>query len=488
MKVARNLSVLLLVVALGISMVFIASAADATNFGSGVQVQNLSETDAATVIVTAYNKDGSTAASVTDDIAAKSSKTYYALGNQPDDTAPGFGLPPSFNGSVIISSNTPLGAITNVNATSSSGKAIFASYGGLTAEGSSVTIPLIMKDNGAADFDTSFNVQNAGTSGDVTVTVSYTPNGASFGNTGCQQTATIKPGAAATFNQSSDADSSYTGCSGGLKGSDSRFVGSATVTSNGGNIVASAMEVSISQLLAFNGVSSGSTNPVFPLINVQPDKGWQTGINLVNTGDTATNVTVSYTPGQFGTACNETQTIPAKSSNIFALFAFGSDVAGENCANALFVGSGQVTTNSANMPLTAVVNQTNAGQGKGAANNSFNPSAGTSSVSLPLIMANNGRNSFTTGYSIVNVGDQPANITCTYTGSPAKASDSQQNVAPNAAMVRQNNDLSSGAAYVGSATCTATGTNPRIVGVVNENGINPQTGGDLLLVYEGFNK
>jgi len=40
--------------------------------------------------------------------------------------------------------------------------------------------------------------------------------------------------------------------------------------------------------------------------------------------------------------------------------------------------------------------------------------------------------------------------------------------------------------YVGAATCSATGTAPKIVGVVNEL-LNSGTS-DTFLVYEGFNK
>ncbi len=454
---------------------------------AGVQVQNL-DVAAATVNIRAVDKNGTTVngngAGFNDTIPANGSKTYFPLDS--------IGLTSGFDGSLVVSSSKPVAAIANVLAKSSTGVNTGASYGGVSNAASSLTLPLIMKNNGANTFDTMFNVQNTGTTA-AQVTVTYKPTDANSGNSGCTQTATIPPNAAATFNQGTDTN--YTGCA----GLGNRFVGSATVTSSGA-LVAAALESSKLTLFAYTGFAAGATNPVFPLINAN-NNGNQTGVQVANLGASDTNVTISYTPGTAGTACTETRTIAAGSSSTFALEAFvNSNLgAGENCADgARFVGSASVTTNSANMPLVAIVNQLNNSKSLGAAYGSFDTAAATANVSLPLITDNNGKYQGFTGFAIANVGTAATDITCTYAtvAGHTPAVSSATNVAPGSALVVNNNTLlrkDNSTAYVGSANCVASAAGAKIVGVVNQSVNLSQAAdntfaGDKLLVYEGFNK
>ena len=77
-----------------------------------------------------------------------------------------------------------------------------------------------------------------------------------------------------------------------------------------------------------------------------------TGLQIQNQGGTATDVTVTYTPSLAGTACTETQTIAANSSATFTINAMSlaaNPGPTTTCTmGAEFVGSAQVTTNSAN--------------------------------------------------------------------------------------------------------------------------------------------
>jgi hypothetical protein len=482
------ITVLLLLIAFG---ALTASADEATGFNSGIQIQNLENTTASINII-AYNKDGTKAADVTDSIPANGSKTYFPLDHpSTDPNQPGLGISGSFDGSVVVSSNKQVAAISNVLATGSNGLTVAASYGSLSNPASEVTLPLIMKNNGG--FDTKFNVQNTSSS-DVNVTVTYTARDANSGNSGCQQTATIKPGSATTFDQR--VDSNFTNCTGGLEGDDGKFVGSAKVVATGGQVVASALEVGSTTLFGYNGFTAGTTNPVFPLVNAN-NAGFITGIQVANLGTQSTDVTISYTPrdSNSGTACTETKTVPAGSSTTFAIKAFAISETGENCANgAKFVGSGSVSANTTNQPLVGIVNQLNSASNKGAAYNAFGSGGGTASVNLPLMMDNNGGAKFFTGYSILNVGADPVDITCTYsvskTGGHTPAPATATGVAPGEAMIRNDNGQlrpDNSTPYVGSAVCTATGTGEtKIVGIVNE--LAASGSGDLFLVYEGFNK
>ena len=168
-------------------------------YDTGFQVQNLG-TAQANITVTYYNQDGSVAASVADTIAAGGSKTYYPLTAVPD----------GFNGSVVITSDQPVAAIANELGNAG---AYGASYAGFSAGATEVNLPLVMRNNGG--FNTWFNVQNAGTA-DANVTVAYTPGAHGSPYT---EMATIKPGAAHTFDQA------------GLTALGPRFVGSPKVKS-----------------------------------------------------------------------------------------------------------------------------------------------------------------------------------------------------------------------------------------------------------------
>ena len=244
-------------------------------YDTGFQVQNLG-TAQANITVTYYNQDGSVAASVADTIAAGGSKTYYPLTAVPD----------GFNGSVVITSDQPVAAIANELGNAG---AYGASYAGFSAGATEVNLPLIMRANGG--FDTWFNVQNAGTA-DANVTVAYTPGAHGSPYT---EMATIKPGAAHTFDQA------------GLTALGTRFVGSAKVTSNQ-PVVATCNQVGPTTLLAFDGFTAGSLYPAFPLV-IFNSAGFVTGIQLMNIGTACTDVTISYFPSLAGTPFTETRRV-----------------------------------------------------------------------------------------------------------------------------------------------------------------------------------
>lgn len=177
----KKFIVLFTVIVSALVLMVATAAAQPTTYDSGFQVQNLGD-GAATVNITFYNQDGSVEAQVDDSIALNGSKTYFPL--------PG-GVSSGFDGSVVISSDQPVAAITNVLG---DGFDYGASYGGFDGGAGSVNLPLIMRNNGG--FSTWFNVQNTGASA-TSVTVSYA-------NSDCTETASIQPGAAATFDQSTN--------------------------------------------------------------------------------------------------------------------------------------------------------------------------------------------------------------------------------------------------------------------------------------------
>jgi hypothetical protein len=411
-----------------------------TSYTSGFQVQNLSALTA-NVSIAYYNQDGSLATTTSDTIIGNGAKTYFPVAA----TAP-------FNGSAVISSDQQIASV--VNTLGSGSHSAGASYVAAMAGGTTVSLPLLMKANGG--YNTWFNVQNTG-SIDATVNVAYS-DGTAAGPV------TIKPGAAHTFDQATETHS--------------LAAFSANVTSTQA-VAVSVIEENASTLFAYSGFVAGATSPVIPLVNAN-NGGYVTGIQLQNTGGSPTDVTMSYTPSAAGTACTETQTIGAGQSKTFALGAFTSGANSTCAAGAKFVGSAQVTGNTASQNLVAIVNQLKPGV-NGEAYGSFDSTVATNTVVLPLIMDRN--SNWYTGFNVMNVGSADTIVTCTFSGSSYTFT--SPSLAPGAASTAiQKDQIAPG--YVGSATCTATNAGDKIVAVVNE--LNSVAAGDNLLVYEGINK
>lgn len=432
-------------------LVVATSASAITTYNSCFQLQNLSSSQA-TIKIVYYNQDGSTAASVDDSLDGGAQKTYCPLSAVSD----------GFNGSVVVSSDQPLASISNVVG---DGWTNGASFTGQTSGANTVYAPLLMKAN--YGYTTWFNVQNAGSSS-TDITVQY--------SNGTQETFTgLQPGAAHTFNQGNNSNLP------------DGWVGSATITSSGQPIVVTVLEVGSVVMFAYNGFTSGHTNPVMPLVNAN-NYGYFTGIAIMNIGTTDTDVTVSYTPspGSPGTACTEKRTISAGQSKTFAQNVFtysdNDSTLQTDCQRGpTFVGSAVVTGNSANQPLTVIVNQLNLTANKGAAYAGFSPDDATDTVIFPLVMDRN--YDYWTATHVVNVGSQNVDIECTFTGSSRKAT--YTGLKPGEMFIDQQlNQMSNG--YVGGATCVATGGDNKIVGIVNE--LNLVASGDAFLVYEGINK
>ncbi len=421
------------------------------SYDSGFQVQNLDEAQAATVEIIFYNQDGTIEQTLNDVIGAGSSTTYYPLT-----------VSAGFDGSVVISADREIAAIANVIGDTTQG----SSYSGFTEGAETVSLPLINKNN--FGIDTWFNVQNTDTTSAVDVTVTYS-------GTTCSETATIQPGAAYRFDQAVNSCLS------------DGYVGAATVSATGGSIVATVLQVASNGLFAYNGFTSGSPNPVFPLISANVF-GFHTGMQIQNQGDSSTSVTVTYRPapgGGNGTECTETKTISSGASATFTLYAFSLSGSTSSTCNfgEYFVGSAEVTGNTTDQPLVGIVNQTNFVD-RGSAYNSFDPGTATAELVMPLIMD---AYSIWTGYNVMNVGTN-STVTCSYSGLASSFDDTQTldtNEAMNVVQLSSGFPANTPGGYVGSATCTATGGG-LLLGVVNQ----AKTGGtgDSTLTYEAFNK
>ncbi len=441
-----------------------AEAAVPTEYESSIQVRNLTGT-AGEISLTFYDLTGDVVGTpFNDPIDANETKSYY------QSTMP---VDAGFNGSVIISSSVQVAAMSNlVGLNASSSPISYAAFGGFSSGSTDVYLPTLFKDN--YGYNTFYYVQNTG-SVDATVDISYS-DGTTNSITG------LKPGQSKVINQSDETHS--------IK------VFSGTLTASTSEIVVTVVEEG-NTLFSYDGFDGGSMNPIMPLIN-QNNYGYFTGVQIQNTGDSDTVVTVDYEPSMAGTACTETRTVPAYGSKTFSQFVFyqsqtESDPEFETTCvmGETFIGSAKVTGNTANMPLVSVVNQLQIEDNKGGAYGAFNPADGQEKIIYPLIMDRN--YGYFTSWSIVNVGVDTiaiGDLSCHVTGTAKSGAidiylDNTQAIPADGSWTLNHLDIIADG-FVGGATCVGP-TGAKLIGTSNQLGIGTDwTGIDTLLVSEGF--
>ena len=420
-------------------------------FESSIQIRNLSA-DAGSVQIAFYNLHGNLVKTADDDIAAHATNSYYQSTMLVDA---------GFNGSVVVASNVPTAGMSNLVGLKTGGAPYtYGAFSAFNAGATTVYLPTLMKDN--YTYDTFFYVQNLGAE-DTDVTIKYS-DGLEVVVKG------IKPGAAKAVKQM---DEEHAG-----------KVFSAILTA--AQPIAATVAQDGETLLAYNGFGAGAVMPIMPLVS-ENNYGYFSGIQIQNTGDAETDVTVAYSPSLAGTACTETQTIPAGESKTFAQGVFVTGASHETtCVQGeQFVGSGAVTVNSKGQPLVATVNQLSLEDGKGGSYSAFDPAAGGESIIYPLIMDRN--YGYFTSWSIVNVGtDEIAagGIVCTVTGGSVEKEIKNDEAIPAGESWTLNHEGAIAEGFVGGATCKAAGAS--ILGTSNQFGAVDYDGIDSLLVSEGF--
>ncbi len=371
---------------------------------SGFQVQNLSQTQPANITVQYISATTQAqVATQTHTIPPGGSATFVTF------SAPGYvqmTAPPGFRGSVIILSDQPIVAVTNIlNASNTLGD----SYGGFTSGASSLSLPLIVRNNFGVD--TSITIQNVGTS-PATINISYTPGFA--GNAATEPSFTLQPGASKTIFQK---DNPALGTA--IPG----FIGSATINSTGGQIVATVLQEGNGQLMAYNSFPAGTGSPTvaLPLI-LGNNFGAFTGIQVLNTGAQPTNATITFSPNTVtapvggltpcSTPPSKTLSIDAgKSATLIQSAGNGQPPFDPFFNGCIYIGGATVNSDN-NQPLFVVVNQVDGNTKDASTYTGFNPNTATDKALAPLVAANN----FGTfsGIQVQNVGSAPTTVTVTF--------------------------------------------------------------------------
>ncbi|NWG21516.1 MAG: hypothetical protein HXY39_14490 [Chloroflexi bacterium] len=502
----RRLPLMLLaLLALLLTPAFVAAQTTSTVTTSGFQVQNLNQTQPATISIqyidaTTQQQVGS---AQTATIPAGGSLTFVTF------AASGFvqmSAPAGFRGSVVISSDQPIVAVTNVLGASN---ALGDSYNGFTAGANTLDLPLIVRGNFGVD--TSITVQNVGTA-PATVNIAYTPGFA--GNSGVTEPAfTLQPGASRTIYQKDNA------ALGSFTGSAPGFVGSATVTATGSQIVATVLQEGNGQILAYNGFLTGTGSPTvaLPLI-LGNNFGAYTGIQILNAGSQQTVATVAFSPNTVtapiagltpcATPPNRQITIdPGKTGTL--LQTAGAAAPFDAFFNGCIYIGGATVSSSNGQNLLATVNQVNNTSKDASTYAGFNPATATNKVQAPLVYANNF--GAISGVQVQNVSGSPTTVTIsygpnTYSGAPpaglslcgtptARSRTLQPNEAftflqtyiagqPAGLSAIGSDSQFQSCMYVGAATITADGSG-QIVAIVNQANPGPASN-DKLFTYGAF--
>jgi hypothetical protein len=221
--------------------------------------------------------------------------------------------------------------------------------------------------------------------------------------------------------------------------------------------------------------SGGETSVNLPLI-MRGNSGYYTWFSVQNTSSTAdAHVTVQFIAGSAGTG----YTAPAVTIAPGAAATFDQ----HDLANigTKFIGSAIVTSDQ---PVVATVMQVGETYKNMMGYNGF--TAGSTTVNLPLVMANN--KGYYTGFQVQNVGSSSTTITVDYganiAGAFAPANETATLAAGESVTFLQNTGQfgASAGKYVGSATISTSGGVP-VVAIVNQVNLG---GTPLGTAYDGF--
>ena len=497
--------ILLMAALLAVALLPLTAAAQTTSTveTSGFQVQNLSQSSPANITIQYISATNQAqVASQTATIPPGGSLTFVAF------SALGFvtmSAPAGFRGSVIILSDQPIVAVTNILSANAN---LADSYAGFLSGATSLNLPLIARDN--FGLDTSITVQNVGNT-QATVNISYIPGLA--GNSATEPSFSLAPGASKTiFQKDNPALGSGTPNAPG-------FVGSATITATG-NVVATVLQEGNGQLLAYNSfpAGTGSSTVALPLV-LGNNFGAFTGIQVLNAGTQATTVSITFSPNTVtaptggltpcGTPPQKQLSInPNLTGTLIQDAGNGNPPFDPFFNGCIYIGGATVTSDN-NQPLFVIVNQVNSGSKDASTYAGFNPTAATDKVLAPLVAANN----FGTfsGVQVQNVGTSPTQVTITYgpntfQGNPppgftlcstptARTINVQAGASftflqtyiagePTGLSPIGSDSQFQSCTYVGSATITA-GSGGKIAAIVNQISAGPASN-DKLFTYGGF--
>jgi len=445
---------------------------------SGITVQNLSTTSAATVIIEFYDASGNLVKSYSGfTIPANSQRTWYVPSAFPD-------LPSPFVGSAVVSSDQPVAAIVNTQApypgsgTSPSDPFRVDTYSGVNpySTGTKAYLTQVMKEY--YGWNSHFAVQNATTSNaSASVTVDFIDENTGQAVAAAHQVVSIAANASHLFTQKDNANLPN-GFSGGVVISSDQPV---AVTASFFNADTSD---STSQFHSYNGFTSGSTKVYVPRL-VRKYYGYNSGLRVQNVDASGTaNVTITY--NFKGTLVTKNMTLtPGQAKGVY-LGDDNANTSGIPEGNVNGVGSAVIASN---VPIVATANEDNRSMGRGTTYNAFLDGQQTKNIFFPQVTAK--YYSYCSGIQVQNVTDQLATGTATFTMAGRAPVTVNISIQPNSSWQIFAPDALGGAGdFNGAVSVTL---NQNAVGIANmsvRNDVDPRTVvyGDTFTAYNGLNQ
>ena len=462
-----TISFLLLSLIFSFTPFLVANAQMFNSYKSSVTVQNLNEDDVTVTLEYYYGGEGSNAGdiahSITNDVITSFEVAEYAA------------LPLSaFEGSLVISSDKPIGAVSVLNG-ANKGRGM---YTGSSSGSTRVVLPFMMKDWGASGWNTYFSIQNVGNT-KATVNVDYAFCPGSIDNV-----VTLEPNAMKIINQATEPCLSGHG----------RVNTSATLISDQPIVVVVSQEsAKVNSALVSNGYSAGSPFPVIPLVNSNnpTSKDWRTAIAMFNLDPVkSTIVTLQYVRKD-GFTCKETRAIAPNSATEFGGNAFILGSPELTCPKGVrFIGAAYVTSNTNEVDLVATVNQD---RGTLASSySSFNKEDGTPRIAFSRFVNNyGGAEDWDSTFTVMNVGTTSTYVECEYINSPYT---SKLGLIEPFGVREDLPRYNLPGNYFGGGICTAyidanystIDNSAQIIGIVNTRGHGTRFN-DLMMTYEAIN-
>jgi hypothetical protein len=392
---------------------------------TGIQVQNLDQSDQAAVAADFYRSRGAHQATI-------------QVGNVPPMSAANIWLPdedalPTGAYAAIINADKQIAAIARTDWKESKAAAIYSNV----LPGMEISLPLAVREFfGQSSL---VSIQNTDQTAEATARVQLYESGspaAAF-----DQSYNIPPGTSITLDLGADLEFNALG---------EDWLGSATISSATEIGVQSFVDVTSSEkaVYAFEGVPSEMASDVLyaPLFRANqlanprdPNSCClDTGISVVNPGTSPVQVTIDYYgadhPDNAGcrntTATSPEVTIQPKSSHVFYQGTPGAQNLQPNCF-------GSARINATGGGVVAIVNDAQNGSQTAAAFNAVTAAQGATTVALPLYRR--GHVGLTTGISVMNVGSESANVTVAFTpngaSQPVACTGCSATVAPNATAI-----------------------------------------------------
>ncbi len=377
--------------------VYASSVAGISSAGeTGIQIQNLDQSQAATISADFYKSAGAWEATINLPATAPGSAANIWL--------PGTSLPTGAY-AAIVNADRQIAAIARTDWPSSGGAAIYSNV----IPGNNIALPLAVRNYfGQSSL---VSVQNTDTGAQAQITLNVYESGAAAPTV--SQDYSIPAGTSVTMDLGQDLEFESLGTG---------FLGSIFVTSATEVGVQSFVDITTSEkaVYAFEGVPAemASATLYAPLFRAKqyprpgdPTSGrLDTGISVVNPGSSAVDVTITYY-GAGGTCANETVTSPSvtiapNSSTVFYQGAPAGQGLKEDCY-------GSAVIQSSGGGILAIVNDAQNLNQTSAAYNAVTADQGATTVALPLYRKAHA-NGLTTGISVMNVGTGQAQITVSF--------------------------------------------------------------------------